>query len=291
MIIRQFELAQQFRSLHEDRSVLLLPNVWDVVSAKLYENLGFSAIGTTSAGIAATLGLPDGQQMSIESTVRVIQQIARLARIPISADIEAGYADTPEGVADAAEAVIQAGAVGINLEDSLSACGADHYAGLIAQQLQEERIAAVRERADSMAIPLFINARVDALLIQMPSPEAAIEEAIARGNAYLRAGADGVFVPDMGDLAESSIQHLAREIHGPLNLIAGAATPPVATLRELGIARLSFGPRPMRTALWHLQEMAREWQTSGSYTRMLEGKLSYTQVNEWFTGCDGCLEG
>jgi len=272
--------AEAFRELHRGAAVLLLPNVWDVVSAKLYEVEGFRAVGTTSAGIASTLGFPDGQRMGIEETATVVRRIAARVDVPISADIEAGYSESPEGAALAARAVLEAGAAGINIEDSLSGCGIAHYAALSDIPVQQARIEAIRATADSEGVPLVINARTDVFLVESGSDRVAA--AVERGNAYLAAGADGVFVPDMGDLTEDELIRLVEGIDGPLNVIAGERTPPIRRLTEIGVARLSFGPRPMRTALWELQRMAREWRESGTYTRTLRGELGYEDVNGWF---------
>jgi 2-methylisocitrate lyase-like PEP mutase family enzyme len=275
--------AERFRALHNAPEVLLLPCVWDAVSAKLYETAGFDAVGTTSAGIAATVGLPDGQRIGIEETVDVVRRIVACVELPVSADIEAGYAESPCGVAEVVRRVVEAGAVGINIEDSLSGCGIDHYAALFDASFQGDRISAIRGVAESLDIPVVINARTDVFLVDMSDPAAVAEESARRGNAYLAAGADCVFVPDMGNLDEETIVRLAREIDGPISLIAGDGTPPVGRLREIGVARLSFGPRAMRTSLWHLREMAREWLDHGTYDGMLRGELNYETVNGWFS--------
>ncbi len=272
--------AEAFRRLHHGEEVLLLPNVWDVVSAKLYEEEGFPAVGTTSAGIASTLGYPDGQRISIEETAAIVRRIAARVDIPVSADIEAGYADSPEQVALAARAVLEAGAAGINLEDSLSGCGIDHYTTLFDVSSQHAKIAAIRAMAEAEGVPLVINARTDVFLVKTVGDRVGC--AIERGNAYLAAGADCVFVPDMGNLSEEELVRLVEGLGGPLNVIAGERTPSIGRLKEIGVARLSFGPRPMRTALWELQRMAREWLAEGTYEQMLRGELGYADVNGWF---------
>jgi len=279
----QARRADAFRSLHFADKPLLLPNAWDVASAKLYEQDGFLAVGTTSAGIAATRGFPDGQRIGVEATVEVVDRAARCLSIPISADIEAGYAEAPEAVAEAARAVLRAGAVGINLEDSLSGCGVDHYARLFDIDDQCDKIRAIRRVAEVEGVPLFINARTDVFLLAGEKRGRKIDEAIERGNAYLEAGADGVFVPDVGDLDQGAIRKLVGEIGGPLNVIAGGNTPSVSTLEQLGVARLSVGPRPMRAALAFLRSIAREWVEEGTYTRMSAEALSYDEVNGWFS--------
>ena len=277
----QVSLAARFRDLHR-RPTLLLPNVWDVVSAKIYEQEGFAAVGTTSAGIAATLGFPDGQRMSVRDTAEVVKRIVRWVSVPVSADIEAGYSSSSEGVAEAVRCILEAGAVGINLEDSRSGRGVDPGAGLIEPELQVERIQAVREMSEAVGTPLFINARTDVFLVSAFLPSGQLSEAIRRGNLYLDAGADCVFVPDLGDLSASGISTLVEELNGPLNIIAGKNTPTVQELEEVGVARLSFGPRPMRAALSFLMTMAREWRSEGTFREMMRGGLTYDQVNAWF---------
>lgn len=274
--------AAQFRALHHEPTILLLPNVWDVVSAKLYEVDGFSAVGTTSAGIATSLGFPDGQRIGVRETAEVVERIAARVSIPISADIEAGYADSPDGIADAARAVLRAGAVGINIEDSLSGCGIDHYASLFDVSVQSDRIRAIRAMADKEGVGLVVNARTDVFLAGAESQDGKIGEAVRRGNAYLDAGADCVFVPDMGNLDREAIRALVARIDGPINVIAGENTPPIPDLEAIGVARLSFGPRPMRAALALLRAIGREWLEAGTYSRMNESALSYAEVNGWF---------
>jgi len=251
------------------------------VSAKIYEIEGFQAVGTTSAGIANAAGYPDGQQVPLEKQLDAIGRIAAAVAVPVSADIEAGYGDRPDDVARTVTGTIGAGAVGVNLEDGRSGCGGSRGGGLYDPSEQIERIAAAREAADRSGIPIVINARTDAFLVPGRDPER-LRSAVERGNAYRRAGADCVFVPDMGDLDDAAIGVLAREIEAPLNVIAGPSTPPVARLRELGVARLSFGPRPMRAVLSALREMAREWIGQGSYEKMARSTLGYDEINRWF---------
>jgi 2-methylisocitrate lyase-like PEP mutase family enzyme len=275
-------LANRFRELHRGGELLLLPNVWDAVSAKLYEEEGFAAVGTTSAGIAATQGFPDGEKMSVEDTARVVRTIVRHVRIPVSADIEGGYSRSTEGVVESARVVMEAGAAGINLEDGQPGQGGEPSGRLLPSELQCERIRAVREMTTAVGCPLVINARTDVYLVPEEPARGRLAEAIRRGNLYFDAGADCVFVPDLGNLSMRAIENLVTGLGGPLNIIAGEQTPPVGELRRLGVARLSFGPRPMRRALSLLQEMAREWVREGTYGRMSGGELTYAKINAWF---------
>jgi len=271
----QVAKAERFLALHRTPPLLALANAWDVVGARLFQLHGFKAIGTTSAGIAATLGYPDGQRMSLEENVAVVRRIAWRIDLPVSADIEAGYSPSVDGVVSAAREVLRAGAVGLNIEDSVGGPAEP----LIDVPSQVERIGAVREMALGEGIPLVINARTDVLLHSRSGIEPLLTEVIARANAYVRAGADCVFVPDAGGLDKRAIAILVREIGAPLNLIAGPGTPPLRELEELGVARLSFGPRMMRAALALIGRMARELLDQGTYSSLTEEALSYAAVN------------
>lgn len=283
----QIERAEAFRKMHHAGRLLILPNAWDAVTAKLYEQEGFGAIGTTSAGIASALGYPDGEVIPLEENLAVCRRIAERVAVPVSFDIEAGYAACVAGLKETIGKVLQAGAAGINIEDRIMpGCGGGHSSTLAGVDTQCERIAAIREAANTAGVPLVINARTDVILATGAAREEQLAEAVARGNAYHAVGADCVFVPDTDVLGEAQIGYLARELHAPLNLIAGGRTPSVQRLEELGVARLSFGPRAMRVTLQLLRDMAGEWRASGTYTRLTsQPSPSYDEVNRWFEGC------
>ncbi len=270
--------AERFLAMHSGPELLVLANAWDVCSARLFELEGFRAIGTTSAGIAATLGYPDGQHMSLAETADVVNRITKRVRVPVSADIEAGYSEAVDGVAAAAKTVLDVGAVGVNLEDSTG----NATKPLCDLSQQVEKIAAVREMAESAGIHLVINARTDVFLFPVGDPGSRLARTIERGSAYRQAGADCVFVPDMGDLDVETMRHLVKEIEAPLNIIAGATTPPLSELEGMGVARVSFGPRPMRVALALVRKIARELRDSGTYTALSGESLSYAEVNGMF---------
>lgn len=271
--------AEAFRALHNVPPILVLPNAWDAVSARIYELEGFKAIGTTSAGISATLGYPDGQYMILDEAAAAVRRIAECVDVPVSADIEAGYATTVDGVAGSAKTVLGAGAIGVNLEDSTG----DPSDPLYEASLQVEKIVAIREMAASCGIHLVINARTDVYLVSEEGPTGRLSHAVKRANAYRKAGADCIFVPDTGDLDKPTIARLVDEIDAPLNVIAGANTPPIPELERIGVARVSFGPRPMRAALALIRNIAREWRSTGTYAGMLGESFSYGEVNEMFT--------
>ena len=269
--------ADDFFALHHSPTIFILPNAWDVASGKVFELEGFKAIGTTSAGISATLGYADGQRMSLVENMEVVRRIASATSLPVSADIEAGYATSVEGVVKAARAVLDAGAVGLNLEDGTG----DSTTPLFEKALQQDKIKAVRKMAEAGGIRLVINARTDVYLAEDASRHA-LRDAIDRGNAYKEAGADCIFVPDVGGLDKKAIATLVKEIDAPLNIVAGATTPPMQELQDMGVSRVSVGPRPMRAVLSLLRKIAKELTTTGTYTLMAESTITYTEVNQWF---------
>jgi 2-methylisocitrate lyase-like PEP mutase family enzyme len=281
MITRdQRRRAEEFLALHHAPELLILPNAWDVVSARLYELEGFKAVATTSAGISSTLGYPDGQRIDLQEMIEAIRLIAEHVSVPVSADLEAGYATAPEGVAGSVEAALNVGVVGINLEDGTG----NSTDPLFDQTLQAEKIHAAREMASSAGIHLVINARTDVYLVANGTPAEQVRHAIRRGNAYRLAGADCVFVPDMGTLDEETIARLVKEIDAPINVVAGDRMPSLPELEEIGVARVTFGPRPMRATLALIRKMAREWIEIGTYSTMTADTLSYAEVNAMFEG-------
>src|SRR5256886_6036926 len=207
------EKAQAFRALHQEPRLLVLPNAWDVATARLLEDAGFPAIATTSAGIAWALGYPDGERISRGEMLAAIRRIVAAVRVPVTADVEGGYGATVAAAAETARGVIAAGAVGLNLEDGTN------EGTLLDPELQADRIRAVREAAASARVPLVVNARTDAFEVKRWSPEERFTAAVRRANGYLAAGADCLFVPHVSD--GETIGRLARELSGPLNVIAG----------------------------------------------------------------------
>jgi 2-methylisocitrate lyase-like PEP mutase family enzyme len=274
MTIRnQAELARQFLELHHGPKILVLPNAWDVASARLFEDAGFPAIATTSAGVANSLGYADGQKIPREEMLAAVRRIAEAVEVPVTADMEAGFGSTPEEVAGTAQAVIAAGAVGMNLED-----GAEGKPDSLADvNLQKEIIQAVLEVIEGAGVPFVLNARTDIFLYGIGPAETRMARTIERLNAYRAAGAQSLFAPGVKD--EETIAQLAREVAGPLNILATVGSPPVAELQRLGVARVSVGSGPMRAALGFLGRMARQLREEGVFTMMTEGALPYADAN------------
>lgn len=259
----QRDLARTFLEDHRaDGGPLVLPNAWDASSAVVFQAAGFDAIGTTSAGIAASLGYPDGEVLSREEMLVAVERIVRSVRVPVTADVEAGYGETPEAVAETVSRAMDVGAVGVNLEDGTG----DPDAPLDDVDRHAAKIEAAREVADRSDLPVVVNGRTDVFWADVGEEEDRLERAIDRANAYYRAGGDCLFVPGVTDVA--TVEALAAGIDGPLNVLGGPGAPPIATLAECGVARVSVGSAPMRATLGSLREMSEELRDSGTYGSM-----------------------
>jgi len=264
--------AQILRALHHGPPILVLPNVWDAATARIVEAEGFPAVATTSAGVAAALGYADGGAVPAREMIEAVARIARAVAVPVTADIEHGYAATPDAVADVVLRVAAAGAVGVNLEDILP--GSSDLERL---DVQCDKIRAVAKAAATSGAGVVINARTDVYLRAIGPAESRLEAAVARGRAYLAAGADCVFVPGPKD--RETIAALVKGIGGPVNILAVAGSLPVPELQSLGVARVSLGSGPARTALSVMRDIARELKAAGTYS--FTGRaLPYADVNE-----------
>lgn len=271
----QREKAEHFRELHHGPRVLVLPNAWDAASAKVFERAGFGAVATTSAGIAASYGYPDGEHISRSEMLDAVGRITRIVAVPVTADMEAGYGTTPEQVAQTARLVLEAGAIGMNLEDGTP----DKAHPLVDLALQVEKIRAVRQMADTFGVPLVINARTDVYEKLDRNDKTLPDQAIQRGNAYSQAGADCVFVIDVSD--RETIGRLVRAIDAPVNILAGSGSPSIAELEQLGVARVSFGSIPMRATMSLARQIAEELKKRGTY-RFARDIITYAEVNSYF---------
>ena len=267
--------ATIFRALHSGPEILVLPNVWDVASARLVEDSGYQAIATTSAGIAFSLGYPDGQKIPREEMLASIARIVRAVKVPVSADVEAGYGDRPEDAALTARAVVEAGAVGVNLEDATG----DPERPLVDLRLQLEKIQTVRETARELNVPLVLNARTDVYLLEVGDADKRYDEALDRLQAFRGAGADCAFLPGVRD--PETIRRMVADLGFPLNILAGPGSPSVPELHQLGVARVSLGSGPMRAAMGVLRRLADELKTRGTYAAM-EGAPSHPEMNRLF---------
>ncbi|HEX7088467.1 MAG TPA: isocitrate lyase/phosphoenolpyruvate mutase family protein [Vicinamibacterales bacterium] len=271
------EKAARFRRLHEEGR-LLLPNAWDAASARVFELAGFPAVATTSAGIAWARGLPDGERIDREAMQREIASIARAVSCPVTADIEAGYGSSPEDVAATIDAVIDAGAVGVNLEDSRPAPG---EAPLFEVTEQSARLQAARAAADRRGVPVLINARTDTFLLSLGANlDERIAMTIERGRAYLAAGGDVIFVPGLGDPA--IVEQLVRGIGGPVSLLLRPGGTPPAALFDAGACRISLGSSAMLATLSVLRDLAQDLIGQGVYPARGSRPFTYADAQELF---------
>lgn len=272
----QLDRAIHFRRLHEGGAMLLLPNAWDSMSARIIEDAGAPAIATTSCGVSWALGRPDGQGLSRDEMIEAIWRIAGVVRVPVTADIEGGYGEgTPRDVAETLKRVVDAGAVGVNLEDTPGRDGSV----LLSPREQAERITAARAAAQASGVPVFLNARIDVYLFQVGDPAGRAEETISRARTYADAGADGIFVPGVVD--KETIGRIVEAISVPLNIMAGPGAPTTAELAELGVARVSVGPGITLAVATHIRRAATELLAAGTYEELRDG-APFAETNALF---------
>jgi len=270
----QAEKAERLRSLHQGPKILVLPNAWDVASARIIEDLGYPAIATSSAAIAATLGYPDGQRISQQEMLEVVARIARAVRVPVTADAEAGYGTTTADIAQFAKDLVAAGAVGLNFEDITGSDESSH----VALDLQLANIQALRDTSKSLGVPLVINARTDIFLMPIGPAETRLARTIERLRAYRQAGADCVFAPGVAD--SDTIAKLVQSVNAPLNILASQSCPAIPELERLGVRRVSLGSSLMRATLGTIRRVDKELRTSGAYTMLNEGAISFPELQQ-----------
>jgi 2-methylisocitrate lyase-like PEP mutase family enzyme len=251
--------AEAFRAMHSGPRLLLLPNAWDAVTARLVVAAGFPAIATTSGGVAWALGHPDGEAAPWDEVVAATARIARAVAVPVTADIETGYGDNPEALARSITDIIAAGAVGVNLEDGL------HTTPPTLRPAAEAaaRITAAREAARAAGVPIVINARTDLYLKNIGDPATRFDEAMARGRAFLAAGADCVYPIGLRD--PETMGRLARALNAPININVRAGSPSVAELEALGVRRASTATALTLMAMGQLRETLAELRTTGRF--------------------------
>ncbi|MFI5528183.1 isocitrate lyase/phosphoenolpyruvate mutase family protein [Kitasatospora sp. NPDC051853] len=262
------EKARAFRSLHVPGRPLVLPNAWDVASALLVARAGARAVATTSAGVAWSLGAADGGRLDRERGLAAVARIASAVDLPVTADIERGFAEEPEGVHRTVTGVLEAGAVGVNLED-----------GLRPVAEQAERIAAARAAADAAGIPLYLNARIDTH--RLPPGGDRLDETVRRAHAYAAAGADGVFVLSALDAAE--LRSLVAASDVPVNVLIGPGTLTVPEYAAAGAARVSAGSSIAEAAYSLAERAARELLDAGTVGE-LDGQLDWAALNAVLLG-------
>jgi 2-methylisocitrate lyase-like PEP mutase family enzyme len=269
----QAEKAEKLRKLHHGPKILALPNAWDVVSARILEELEYPAIATSSAAMAFSLGYPDGQRISRAEMLEAVERITRAVHLPVSADLESGYGKTPEEIAEFTRAMVAAGAVGLNFEDVTGDDESTH----VELELQLKKIRAIRETSSTLGVPVVINARTDIYLMPIGPAGTRFERTVERLRAYREAGADCLFVPGLCD--RETIEKLVKAIDAPLNILASQGCPSLAELEKLGVARVSAGSSAMRAAMGAFQRVAKDWLARGSYDSLLKVTIPYAELN------------
>jgi len=272
-IAEQARKAELLRKLHHGPRILVFANAWDVISARIVEELGFPAVATTSAGVAAVLGYPDGQRTPRREMLEFVARIAHSVSVPVTADMEAGYCTTPEEMAEMAREVVAAGIVGLNLEDVTG----DDESSQVETSLQMEKIAAVRETSAAAGVSLVINARTDVYLMPIGPAETQFERTVVRLRAYRKAGADCVFAPGIRDA--ETIGKLVRAVDAPLNILLQPGGPSVAELEKLGVARASIGSGTMRVALGTARKVCKTLLEHRDHTEFYAEAMPYDEVN------------
>jgi 2-methylisocitrate lyase-like PEP mutase family enzyme len=268
----QRQKAEAFRRMHDRSRILVLVNVWDAMSARAVEEAGGRAIATSSATLSHSIGYADGECAPRGEFVAAIARIARAVDAPVTADIESGFGRTPAEVAETVAMVVEAGAVGVNLEDGAPERRGELYE--VAQAL--ERLHAAREAASRAGVQIVINARTDVFLLGVGPKEERLSHAARRANLYREAGADCLFIPGVRDA--QTIRALAAQINGPINILAGPTSPPVRELERLGVARVSVGSWPGLAALTLARSVAHELLGPGTYT-FTAGAITYPEAN------------
>lgn len=262
--------SRRLRELVRAPEILVMPGAYDVLSALLFEQLGFQAIQCTSGGIAAVLGFPDGEVIGRERTVEITGQIVNAVTVPVNADGERGYGGASE-IGETVRALIAVGCAGMNLED-----GAPHQKNeprrLVDLSEQIEKIAAVMEAKRSLGSDFFLNARVDAFAVITDDPKKALNESVRRGNSYAESGADCIFY--MNVAGRDTITSLVKEVKAPVSILARPENPSVAELQDLGVARVSYGAAFTRAAIAAVKRLAIEIRDSGTMTALKDAMSS-----------------
>jgi 2-methylisocitrate lyase-like PEP mutase family enzyme len=252
----QQEKAQLFHRLHQSDKLLILPNIWDSLGALVLENMGYPAIATASASIAFSRGFNDGEQIPFEELLVILERITTNVNLPVTADIESGFADNEKRLTENIRQVIKTGIVGINFEDTDKKTGT-----LYSIETQCKRINVIKHVAAEMDVPLFVNARTDVFVRGkgLDTAEAKLEEAIKRGIAYKNAGADCFF--PLAVQREADIKSIVEQLKMPVNIILIPGVPSIDTLHKSGVKRISLGPGFLKIAIKAMKNLATKLQS------------------------------
>ncbi len=268
----QTEKAEDFRALHHGKKILILPNAWDVPSARIFEDVGFPAVATSSAGMMVSLGYPDGEVIDRQDFVSAVRRIANVLSVPLSADVVGGFGRTPQEVVAMVKSVVEAGVIGINIEDSVH-----ESKTLVSVESQVEKLKALKTLRESLKVPFVINARTDAFRFAPGDDQARLDEAIARGTEYRDPGADCVY--PMGLTDASPIATFVKALDFPVNVMVRKGLPPIWELERLSVARVSLGPSASYATMGLLKRASAEVLENGTYQTLVEGAITFDELN------------
>jgi len=246
----QSEKEKQLHELHHNTELLVLPNIWNPLSAKLLEDSGYKAVATASASIAFANGYQDGEKIPFDDLIFILKRIVKSVNIPVTADIESGYASNNAVLKENIKRLIDTGIAGINFEDSRH-----DEQKLFSKEEQSEKISLIKNTAAGNGSNLFINARTDVFIKQNHlSKEEKLAEAIERGKAYKAAGADGFYPIFLKE--KLSIKTMIKEVALPVNILMLPGIPDFSELKGIGVARISLGPGFLKYAIKSMKNIA-----------------------------------
>ena len=272
---KQQEKAKQFYNLHHSGKLLILPNIWDCLGANLLESLHYPAIATASASVAFTNGYDDGQRISFDSVLALLKKIVSSVSIPVSADIESGFAENDLQLEENTKQLLATGIVGINIEDTDKKTNS-----ILPVETQCEKIKLIKKVSQEVGVPLFINARADVYLRgkDFDTPESKFEEALKRGRAYKAAGAD-CFYP-IAMTRQEDIKRMVKQLQMPVNVITIPGIPELNVLNEIGVARVSLGPSFLKIAIKAMKNLALKLQNLEGLSDITENEITSAYVKD-----------
>ena len=275
MAVEQQEKAKRFYDLHHSGKLLILPNVWDCLGANLLESLHYPAIATASASVAFTNGFDDGQRISFDVVLAILKRITGSVSVPVSADIESGFAYNDEQLKQNIKQLLATGIVGINIEDTDKESNS-----IVPIEVQCEKIKLIKKVSEEMGVSLFINARADVYLRgkDFDTPELKFEEALKRGGAYKAAGAN-CFYP-IGMTRREDIKRMVDQLQMPVNILTIPGIPELSVLNDIRVARVSLGPSFLKIAIKALKNLAIKLQNFEGLSDITENEITSAYVKD-----------
>jgi 2-methylisocitrate lyase-like PEP mutase family enzyme len=275
MVVEQQEKAKRFYDLHHSGKLLILPNVWDCLGANLLESLHYPAIATASASVAFTNGFDDGQKISFDAVLAILKRITGSVSVPVSADVESGFAYNDDQLKQNIKQLLATGIVGINIEDTDKESNS-----IVPLEVQCEKIKLIKKVSEEMGVSLFINARADVYLRgkDFDTPESKFEEALKRGGAYKAAGAN-CFYP-IGMTRREDIRRMVDQLQMPVNILTIPGIPELSVLNDIRVARVSLGPSFLKIAIKALKNLAIKLQNFEGLSDITENEITSAYVKD-----------